>query len=287
MFDKIARSWSLSMSSLDILRKDKKLIIFPIMSGLGCILVFAAFVAPLVISPELLNWLHQENAQGNGKDVPLWVYPVLFAFYFCNYFVIVFCNSALIGCAILRFNGEEATVGDGFRIAFSRLPQILAWALVSATVGLLLKAIENAHERVGQFISAILGTAWTVITFFVIPVLVVEKVGPIEAVKRSVSLLKKAWGEALVGHLGISLIMFLLLLPAILLGVLAFLAWGASPYLGGAILAVAVIYFLLWAAVGPTLNGIYTAVLYQYAAYQQVPAGFDANVLENAFGRKK
>lgn len=285
MFDKIARSWSLSMSSLDILRKDKKLVIFPIMSGLGCILVFAAFVAPFVLDPSLLEWLGKDNANGD-KQTPLWVYPVLFAFYFCNYFVIVFCNSALIGCAILRFNGEEATVGDGFRIACSRLPQILAWALVSATVGLLLKLIENAHEKVGEVISAILGTAWTVITFFVIPVLVVEKVGPIDAIKRSVSLLKKAWGEALIGNLGISLLLFLLLLPGILLGVLGYLALSASPVLGCVILGVAAIYFLLWAAVGPTLNGIFVAVLYQYAAFQQVPEGFDRNVLEHAFGKK-
>lgn len=94
----------------------------------------------------------------------------------------------------------------------SRLPQIFAWALVSATVGVLLKLVENAHEKIGQFISAILGTAWTVVTFFVVPVLVVEKVGPFEAIKRSIALLKKTWGEALAGNFGLGLFMFLLML---------------------------------------------------------------------------
>src|SRR5439155_1726273 len=96
----------------------------------------------------------------------LWTYPVAFAFYFCNYFVIVFCNSALISCALMRFNGQEPTLADGFGAAWSRLPQIAAWALVSATVGILLKAIENAHERAGQTVSFILGTAWTIPRLF-------------------------------------------------------------------------------------------------------------------------
>ena len=111
--------------------------------------------------------------------------PVSFAFYFSTYFVIIFCNSALISCAMMRFNGQEPSVGDGFRMAMSRLPQIFAWALVSATVGMLLKVIENAHEKVGYYISMLLGAAWSIMTFFVVPVLVVEKTGPFEAVGRS------------------------------------------------------------------------------------------------------
>src|SRR5436309_5877657 len=93
-----------------------------------------------------------------------WAWLVAFAFYFCTYFVIIFCNAALISCALMRFNGQEPTLGDGFRAAASRLPQIIAWALVSATVGLILKVIENAHEKVGEIISAVIGTAWSVIT---------------------------------------------------------------------------------------------------------------------------
>ena len=121
--------------------------------------------------------------------------------------VTIFCNSALLGCAFLRFNGENPTVGDGFRTAFARLPQIFAWALVSATVGLLLKLVEQAHEKVGQFVASLLGTAWSIMTYFVVPVLVVEKTGPMEAVSRSVALLKKTWGEALVGRMGIGLVL--------------------------------------------------------------------------------
>src|SRR5262249_58757603 len=140
--------------------------------------------------------------------LPPCLYAVGFAYYFCTSFVIVFFNAALIGCALLKFAGQPATLGDGLRAAGSRLPQIAAWALVSATVGVILKAIENANQKAGEIISAVLGTAWSILTFFVVPVLVVEKVGPFQAVARSVSILRKAWGEALFGGIGLGLFTF-------------------------------------------------------------------------------
>src|SRR5947209_5448722 len=187
MFDRMSNSFALAKSSWHVLLTNKKLLIFPFLSGLCCLLVMASFIVPVVIAANNGAF---NNVQNNGGQPPIWVYPVSFAFYFCNYFVIIFFNAALVSCALMRFNGEEATLGDGLRAAGSRLPQILAWALVSATVGLILKLIESANERVGQFVSAILGTAWTVITYFVVPVLVVEQVGPFAAIGRSLSILR-------------------------------------------------------------------------------------------------
>src|SRR5262245_4882427 len=197
MFERISNGFTLAKSSWQVLRQDKKLIVFPILSGIGCFFVLLAFALPFVARPQWLNFL---NDAADGQKAPPWVYAVAFLYYFCNYFVVIFCNSALISCALIRFNGGEPTVSDGLQAAASRLPQILAWALVSATVGVLLKIVENAHEKAGAIISAILGLAWSVMTFFVVPVLVVEKVGPFEAVQRSMAILRKTWGEALVGR---------------------------------------------------------------------------------------
>jgi hypothetical protein len=284
MFGRLSASWELALCSWQVLRMNKKLLLFPLLSGLGCILVLISFVVPFVLNPQ---WLAALNAN-NGANQPVWTYLVAFAYYFCNYFVIVFFNAALISCALLQFHGETPTLGDGLRAAWSRLPQILAWALVSATVGMLLKAVENVHEKAGQIISAILGTVWTVVTFFVVPVLVVEKVGPFEAVRRSVALLKKTWGEALVGHWGIGLFLLLLLLPGILLAVVGVaLLVQAPPALGVAVLVLAALYFILWSAAGSALNGIFLGALYQYAAFGEVPHGFDQDTLEHVFQHKK
>ncbi len=308
MFDRISNSFALARSSWDVLRGEKKLVLFPVISGLACLVVTVSFAVPMAVVALRGGWVqvqHQrQEVRQRGADgadhlvssdqsfrtevrPPWWTYVVAFAFYFCNYFVIVFCNAALISCALLRFSGEEPTLGDGFAAASARMPQILAWALVSATVGVLLKMIENAHEKAGQFISAILGTAWTVVTFFVVPVLVVEKVSPFEAVKRSISLLKRTWGEALVGHWGLGFFVFLLMLPGVLLLVGGGALATQVPAAGVALIGLAILYLLGCGAVSSALNTIFLAALYQYASYKTVPAGFDRAVMEGAFAPKR
>jgi hypothetical protein len=283
MFERMSSGFSLARSSLDVLRKDKKLLLFPVFSGIGCVLVMITFFLPTLI-------LLQNGGLVDQNDNVNWVValPLAFAYYMANYFVVIFCNAALIHCALMHFNGydEEATVGAGFRTAASRLPQILAWAAVSATVGLLLKAIENAHEKVGQWISAILGTAWTIMTVFVVPILVVEKVGPFAAIGRSIELLKKAWGEGLSGRLGLGLVILLLFVPVILLAIFTGLAFTASTTLGIILLVVTIIGFLLVAIISSALQTIFLTALYQYAAFERVPQGFEADTLKSAFSSK-
>jgi len=282
MFDRISRSFDLARSSWRVLRTDKKLVVFPVISGIAALLVLASFAIPLAVL--YANGTIDPNK--NNGQVPPWVYAVAFAYYFCNYFVIIFFNAALVSCALIRFNGEEPTLGDGLSAAWRSLPQILAWALVSATVGLLLKMVENAHEKVGEIISAILGTAWTVMTYFVVPVLVVERVGPFAAVGRSLSILRHTWGEALVGRLGLGLFMFLLMLPGVLL-LLAGVAVATQVLAVGAVLiALAVLYFVLAAAAGSALQGIFVGALYEYAARGRVPDGFDGGTMQRAFAAK-
>jgi hypothetical protein len=284
MFQRISNGFSLAGSTWRVLVKDKHLLAFPIVSGFFFLLVVASFAVPLA---TLVDWKQfEQQMQKNNNKPPVWVYAVCFAYYFCTYFVIIFCNSALISCALLRFSGQSPTLADGFRMALARLPQIFAWALVSATVGVLLKVIENAHEKVGEIIAAVLGTAWSVMTFFVVPVLVVEKVGPMAAVGRSISLLKKTWGEALVGNMGLNFILFLLVIPVVLLfiaGVVLLVNGMTVP--GVALLVAGGIALLLHMAISSALHTIFLAALYQYAADDRVPEGFDRNVMATAFGR--
>jgi len=210
MFERMANGWELAKESWGVLKMDKELVVFPLLSGVACLLVLASFATPLFMT----GYIDALSDDPEAFQSPVsWV--IAFAFYFVNYFVIVFFNSALVASALIRFRGGDPTLSDGFGAAMNRLPQIAAWALVSATVGILLRAVEQAHEKAGSLISAILGTAWSIMTYFVVPVLVVEKVGPFEAVKRSVGVLKRTWGEALAANFGIGFIVFVAMLPAI------------------------------------------------------------------------
>jgi hypothetical protein len=277
MFNRMAASFALAKSSWNVLWKDKKLVVFPMISGFFCLIISISFAIPFIAIERLRQMV-------DDRDPLLVLFT--FLFYLVTYFVVIFFNSALVSCALMRFNGEQPTLQDGLSAALARLPQIFAWAMVSATVGLLLKVIENAHEKVGQFISAILGTAWTVMTFFVVPVLVVEKLGPFQAIGRSIAILKKTWGEALIGNFGIGLFVFLLMIPGILLLVAGIALCFVVLPLGLAVLACAVLYLIIFAAAAAALNGIYVSALYQYADKGQVPEAFDRDTLTLAFKPK-
>lgn len=158
--------------------------------------------------------------------------------------------------------------------------------LVSATVGLLLKLIENAGEKVGEIVSGLLGTAWSVMTYFVVPILVVEKIGPFDAVSRSVSIMKRTWGEALVGKVGMGLFLFLLSLPIFGLGIVGFIALAHSPLLGAIILCATGITFLIYLAVSAAMHTIFLTAVYQYATSERVPEGFNQERLAHASASK-
>jgi hypothetical protein len=212
----------------------------------------------------------------------------LFLFYAINYFVIVFFNSALVSCAIKRMAGGDPTVGYGLQQALARLPQIAAWALVSATVGIVLKAVESKSDTVGKLVAGLVGAGWAIATYFVVPVLVVERVGPWEALKRSTSLVRRTWGEALAGNLGVGLVIFLGMLPGIALLMLGIVIGAAAgqPILAGIGVALGVIWIMGVSLVSSAVQSILLTALYLYASEGKAPPQFDANLLQNAFAKK-
>ena len=281
MFERFATGWHLAKQSFQVLKLDKELLLFPILSSIGCVLVLITFVLPIAFTGA---YEIPEEGVTQGQKI---LFGVLgFIYYFLTYFVIIFFNSALVGCAIIRLKGGDPTVRDGIGAAMARLPQIAGWALVSATVGMILKAIESRSERVGVIVANLIGMAWAITTFFVVPVLVVEKAGPIEAVKRSVSIMKQTWGEALSSNFGIGLITFLLCLLAIvpIAGGAALL--GTSAVLGGVLIALGVIWILLVSLISSALGSILLAALYIYAAEGEMPKHFDSGMIQHAFATK-
>ena len=157
---------------------------------------------------------------------------------------------------------------------------IAGWALVSATVGLILRIIEDRSDRIGQIVAGLLGMAWTVVSFLVVPILVMENKGPIAALRDSTALLKKTWGEQLVSNFSFGAIFFLLSIPALALIFLGFHLGGAVG--GIACIVLAVIYLIVLGLVQSALQAIFQTALYLYARDGQVPEGFRAEVLDGA-----
>jgi hypothetical protein len=277
---KIRGGWALARQSLRVLTLDKELLVFPLLSGISCLLLLASFIGGVWATgtPGEDGAVHKEVS---------WV--VVLAYYFANYFVIVFFNCALVACALIRFRGGDPGLGDGLRAARERLGQIAAWALLAASVGVILKMIEERVGFIGRIVIALLGAAWTISSYFVVPVLVAEKIGPIDALKRSVAILRKAWGESIVGNLGLGLITTLVTLGLLILAgvATAFLAANlGSMAVAFAGMAVMVLIVVLAALVSSALNAIVLSALYLYATEGKVPEAFAGARLQEAFVAK-
>ena len=277
MFAKFSRSWALAKASASVLRSDKELLLFPVISSIAALLVAATFLIP-IIGLDLFE---------GGKMGPLGA-VVGFLFYVCQYFVIFYFNTALVGAAMIRLEGGDPTVADGLAIAKSKIGVILGYAAIAATVGIILKAIEERAGFIGQLVIGLIGTAWTIATALVVPVLVAQDVGPVEAVKQSVLLLKKTWGENIIGAGGIGLAFGLMTMGVLAVGVALVIAGAmVSPYLAIGIGVVVVVAVLLLGVIQAALSGIYSAALYRYAMDGHAPAGFDTGALEMAFAPKR
>ncbi|WP_208998429.1 DUF6159 family protein [Roseibium aquae] len=264
---------------------DKELLLFPVMSTLALVAVIAGVGYPFYMSGELQNFVQALENNPQLQNDPR-VLAGLFAFYFVNYFIMIYFNAALIGCALIRFAGGNPTVGDGFRLATRHLPQILLWSLVTASVGFLLEQLENRLKGLGRFFVGLLGAGWAVATYFAVPILVVDGVGPVQAVKRSVSAVRKTWGEALVGHIGLGALHVISILPAILLIFLGIQLADRDPVSGYAMIGLAVIWVMICVLVISTLSAILRAALYIYAVEGVTPENFDSQLIRNAFQPK-
>lgn len=280
MFEKFAHSWSLVKASASVLRSDKELLLFPLLSGISCILVAATFLVPAFFSGMI------ENIDGDGMSAASYVF--LFAFYVVQYFVIIFFNSALIGAAMIRLDGGDPTVADGFRIAISKLPTILGYAVIAATVGLILRALEERAGFIGRIVIGFIGLAWTVTSFLVVPVLVSQDIGPVDAVKRSAELLKKTWGQNLIGTAGIGLVfgIGIAIFAVIAFGLIMLAVSSGSVAVIVTALTVSVVALLMVVVIQAALQGIYAAALYRYATEGEAGEGFDSSMVAAAFTAK-
>jgi hypothetical protein len=280
---RFARSWQLIQASCDVLRADNALLILPALSGLATSTLGAGFAA-LAMSDGSLSAIRETRSLIDFSPLYAWV----FCWYIVQYFVVIFFNTALVGAAIALLDGEQPTLHAALKLALSRIGAILGYAVISATVGVLLQALAERLGLIGRLIEATLGLAWTAATFLVVPILAAEGIGPWQAIERSTALLRKTWGENLIGNAGISLVM------SMISGTVGVIGVGGSmllfqfghPLLGAALLSASIIVLLLIVLVAAALSAIYAAAVYHYAIMGMPPTHFDGDLIRGTFTRK-
>jgi len=269
-FERLRVGWQLTKVSLGVLRKEKGLVLLPFLSLLITGAVWLLFFI------TILFFTAPSDVFG------FWLFYVGLAIvYFVTFFVSIYFNAAVMGAAMIRLNGGDPTISDGLKVARANLGRIAGWALVTATVGLILRAIAERFGFIGKIIAGAFGAAWGIVTYLVVPVLIFEKLRPWAAVKRSGSLLRQTWGEAAGGYLSLGAIFVLLALPGLLAPLLGFALAGAIGLAVG--LGIAVVYWLILGLVGSAAQSILVTALYRYATTGKLGFGYPENLFPSRY----
>ena len=266
---RIRNSYALFKASWQVLKADRELVMLPIISMGATAVTLALFFIPMAA------------ADFTGTS-----FLFLVLMYFVLAYITVFFNAALISAAHERLAGGDPTVGSALRGAASRAGRILPWALISAVVSAVLKTIKERAGTIGGFVVRMVGMAWSVVTFLVLPIIVIEGIGAVAAIKSSVTLFRRTWGENLAAQGGLGIVGFLAGLPGgalILLGSVY-----ARGFAMGALIGLGALWMLAVIVVMSALSGIFQTALYHFAVDGHAPPGyFDSQTLSQAFGPRR
>ncbi|MFH1275777.1 MAG: DUF6159 family protein [Candidatus Woesearchaeota archaeon] len=284
--DTFSRSWEITKKTFHVMKLDKEILLFPILSSVFSIILFLLLVFPFLLTALTVT--------GKADDMYA-IYLGIFGLYFISAFSATFFNVGIVHIAKTRFQGGDATFMDGIKIAGKHLKHIIGWSLLTATVGLLLNILESQSRKkggvgaiIGRIAASLLGMAWAIVSIFVVPAMVIKGIGPIDALKSSVQTIKKTWGESLVRHYGLGIVrtivsgigVFLFLLP----GIYSFFVGSMN---GGFILiGIFIVYLLIVSVIFSSANTIFNTALFLYADEGKVPEYFSKEELSHAFVKK-
>jgi hypothetical protein len=283
-----SRSWLLTKLTFGVINKDRELLWFALLSFIFSTIYSIAMVVPSVVPALLENGVSQESLE-------IYHYLIIFLTYFGLAFIATFFNVCVVYTTKVRFDGGNATFGESLKFAFSRSGLIFQWSLIAATVGLILRLLDNLASRFGKIgeivmriIIGMLGLAWSILTIFVVPVLVYEGLGPIDAIKKSAQVIKHTWGESLIKSIGLGLIQFLVMaLIIVASGGLTYLLSSAFQEMGLIIgISVGILLVLLAGLIFSVASTIFNTALYVYANNNIIASGFNEEIVKGAFRHK-
>lgn len=297
---KLTRSWRIFRKSLTLIGKEKKLLIFPVLSACAMLLLFILIIAGVVglavlaggTTPEGVEAAFADSGTEGGNPALNAVVFAIFAlvYLFCMT-VANFCNTAFFSEIIRGLGGENVSVSRGFGYALYRLKAIFFWSLLASTIGIILSVLERRAGLVGRIVLKLIGVVWAVASVFAVPAIVCdpELSNPFTALKRSASIIRRTWGETLIGFAGLHIItgvgVFLFLLALFAVGALIGAAGGgAVPVITGA--GVGMLLFLCFFAfcyLVSVAEKVYIASLYLYATDRDELNLFDDEELAAAF----
>lgn len=304
--NRFERSWLLFRSSLAVIARNKELLIFPIFISIASAVILLFFLVPVAVWPTGHPILSAEHWRALGQTFfaktsnmsgghqytysPVGIAYVVFL-YFVSMFVATFFNVAFYNEILAALSGQPVSLARGLQYAASRWKAILMWSLFAGLIGLIIRAIEERSDFIGRIVMGLIGLAWSVASVFAIPVIVrdPETANPVTILKKSAEIIRNAWGEGLIGYIGIGAINALVMIPSFILiaGAATISAKLNNFWLLGLTLAGWVVFMILWSYLMNVAKLVYKGALYMYAAEGIVSEPYDQQMLDSAWKFRK
>lgn len=277
-----SRSWEITKTTLSVMKKDKEIFIFPILSIIVAICFLALFAVFVAITGIV--------SLAGGISVDFLVYFFLFILYLFLSAISVFFSVCVVYTASMHFSGKDAKLGESISFAFGRLGKIFSWAILSATVGVIFKILENAARRAKgagkiffSLFNYVVGALWSISTIFVVQGIVYKNLGPFASIKDSLITLKKTWGESLIKYVGFGFVQGLFISLGLIIFIPLIFVLFASPLIVLFLLSFLVIYVVSVAIFFNLADSVFNTALYIYANTGRAPEGFSEEQLNQTF----
>ena len=279
MPNRIIRGLQLTKLSLQILRQHKQLLLFPFISTATCLTLVSLLVTPswYFIGQQ---WAHRQVLYAKEIEVIILILAILFL---CN-IVILFCNAALIATTMAYCQQKPIKLSAGFKAANACFPQIIQWTLFNTTIGATLRFLQTRVHRLSILSSTLADMTWSVICYFITPILVMEKTTPLQSIKRSSQLLQATWGHSLVSNVGLGFILFFTQLLMLVPAVIGFYFGGFTVKIIGSTIS-AILLFLV-TIFNSAIHNTLRCVFYYYAKEKNIVPPFDKTLLDHVFRQR-
>jgi hypothetical protein len=303
--NKFERSWLLFRSSLQVIIRNKELLLFPVVTSICSVVILLFFLAPAALWPtshsyfssehwkDLFNVFFQKtNSHGTHQFTysPVAIGYVVFL-YFVSMFIATFFNVAFYNEILAALSGEPVSLIRGLKFASSRWKAILMWTLFAGLIGLIIKMIEQRLDIVGKLIARFIGVAWSIAAVFAIPVIVrdEETANPFVILKKSAIALTQTWGESLIGYVGIGAINSIVAFGStvVLLVSIAATAQMHAPWLLGFSIVGWLAFIVAWSYLMNVASLVYKGALFLYAAEGTIAEPYEQEMLDSAWKYKK